>query len=118
MDTINVRVKAKTDTTANWTLVHGTFTPLKGEMIIYSDARTANGVLIPGIKIGTGNAYLGDLPFIDDDTRTSLLNHINNGDIHVTAAQKSFWNGKIDVDETDGEVVNETLIFTRDDWRA
>lgn len=118
MDTVNARLKVKMDTTAAWTLVGGSFTPLKGEIIVYSDYQTADGAVIPGIKIGTGNAYVGDLPFVDEDTRATLLAHIGNADIHVTAAQKTFWTGKIDVDETNGEVFNETLIFTRNDWRG
>ena len=118
MDTINARILAKNDTTSNWNMVRGSFTPKKGEIIIYNDYQTVNGQLIPGIKIGTGNAYVGDLPFVDEDTRATLLAHIGNADIHVTAAQKSFWNGKIDVDETNGEVSDETLIFTRNDWRG
>lgn len=118
MDTVNARLKVKMDTTAAWTLVGGSFTPLKGEIIVYSDYQTVDGTVIPGIKIGTGNAYVGDLPFVDEDTRATLLAHIGNADIHVTAAQKTFWAGKIDVDETDGEVSNETLIFTRNDWRG
>jgi hypothetical protein len=123
MDTINTRLKVKTDTTANWALVSGTFTPLKGEIIVYSDYQTVGEgneqTVIPGIKIGTGNAYVGDLPFVDQDTRATLLAHISNSGIHVTGRQKAFWSNKIDIDESSGqEVRNETLIFTRDDWRV
>lgn len=84
---------------------------------IYNDSQTVT-TYIPGIKIGTGNAYVGDLPFIDEDTREELLLHINNGDIHVTANNKSFWNNKINIDDTvididTGALDEETLIFTR-----
>lgn len=123
MDTINTRLKVKTDTTANWALVSGTFTPLKGEIIVYSDYQTVGEgneqTVIPGIKIGTGNAYVGDLPFVDQDTRATLLAHISSSGLHVTGRQKTFWSNKIDIDESSGqEVQNETLIFTRDDWRV
>ena len=43
MDTVNARLKVKMDTTAAWTLVGGSFTPLKGEIIVYSDYQTVDG---------------------------------------------------------------------------
>ena len=63
---------------------------------------------IAGLKIGNGNAYLGDLPFLD----TLYLNHINNTDIHITAAERQKWNEKVTcfpslMDE-------EMVIFTKD----
>ena len=73
---------------------------------------------IPGLKIGNGNAYVGDLPFVDDDTRDLLLSHIQNNEVHVTPNEKTFWSGKVDIDESFGEVYDDTLIFTRDDWRG
>ena len=89
----------------------------KGEIIVYSDYQTVDGTVIPGIKIGTGNAYVGDLPFVDEDTRVTLLAHIGNADIHVTAAQKTFWTNKINIDDSyeiiHGDLEDETLIFTR-----
>lgn len=53
-------------------MVEGSFIPLKGEIIVYDDYAIAtyeeNGetktINVPGIKVGTGNAYLGDLSFI------------------------------------------------------
>ena len=97
MSTINTRIQLKRDTTANWTLVHGTFIPLEGEVIIYTDYRseTVNGVTrnIPGMKIGTGNAYLGDLPFVT-----------------VTSEEILFWNSKLNMEDT---ITDETLVFNR-----
>lgn len=117
MDTINARIKAKTDTTANWDLVAGTFIPLKGEVIVYSDYLTVDNEKIPNIKIGTGNAYVGDLPFVDKDTRAKLLTHISDARIHVTSAEKTFWNHKVDIDDSYevvyGSLLNETLVFIR-----
>ena len=63
-------------------------------------------------KIGDGRAYVQDLPFVNDDLRDQLLNHINNPEIHVTMAEKLFWNNKINVNDA-SEVVNEALIFNR-----
>ena len=81
---LNVRIESKHDTTANWNNARG-FVPLPGEIIIYDDyetktwteeeygetvTKTAN---IPNIKIGTGNAYVQDLAFVDENTRKMLL---------------------------------------------
>ena len=121
---IDARIKMKRDTTARWNAAVG-FTPLKGEIIIYDDYQTVtyeeNGVTktkkIPGVKIGTGNGYVQDLPFVDEDLRDRLMEHINNIEIHVTLGDKAFWNNKINVDDSyemvHDELVDETLILNR-----
>ena len=126
--TINPRIKLKRDTTANWNNARG-FIPLQGEVIIYEDYETktytveeygeivTKTVNIPNIKIGTGNAYVQDLAFVDEKTRTMLLDHIHNQDIHTTLAEKLFWNNKINVDDAEeqisGELEDETLVLNR-----
>ncbi len=126
--TINPRIKLKRDTTANWNNAIG-FIPLQGEVIIYEDYETktytvqeygetvTKTVNIPNIKIGTGNAYVQDLAFVDEKTRDILMAHIQNHDIHVTLAEKLFWNNKINVDDAEeqisGELKDETLVLTR-----
>lgn len=113
------RIKLKRDTTVNWNNARG-FIPLEGELIVYNDYATirkiVNGneqdVVVPAIKIGDGRAYVQDLPFVNDDLRDQILNHINNPEIHVTMAEKLFWNNKLNVDDS-SEVVNEALIFNR-----
>ena len=63
-----------------------------GALYIWSDYRQdEKGNNIPGVKIGDGNAYIKDLPFQDED----FLKHILNTDIHVTPAEKEFWNNKV-----------------------
>lgn len=125
---VNARIKSKHDTTANWNNAIG-FIPLPGEVIIYDDYQTKTWTeqeygetvtktkLIPGIKIGTGNAYVQDLAFIDEDLRDMLLAHINNTEIHTTLAEKLFWNNKLNTDDsydiTHGELQDETLILNR-----
>lgn len=102
MDNINARIQLKRDTTANWNKVKGTFIPLEGELIIYTDYRTEtytdSGVTrtrhIPAFKVGTGNAYLGDLAFAI-----------------VTPEEIAFWNNKLNIDEN---VTDEKLVFNRD----
>lgn len=125
---VNARIQSKHDTTANWNAAVG-FIPLPGEVIIYDDYETKTYVVeeygrpvtktvyIPNIKIGTGNAYVQDLGFVDEKTRDMLLEHINNQEVHTTLAEKLFWNNKLNCDDSDdiihGELVDETLILNR-----
>ena len=125
---VNARIRLKHDTTANWNNARG-FIPMAGEIIIYDDyqvktwqveeygeivTKTEN---IPGIKIGDGQAYVQDLPFVDKDLREKLMTHINNIDIHTTLAEKLFWNNKVNVDDAyeqiHDELEDETLIINR-----
>ena len=126
--TINGRIQVKRDTTENWNNARG-FIPLAGEVIVYTDYEVKTYMVeeygqmvmktayVPNIKIGTGNAYVQDLAFVDERTRDILMEHINNHDIHVTLQEKLFWNNKINVDDayeqTHDELVNETLILNR-----
>lgn len=126
--TMNTRIQLKRDTTQHWNEARG-FIPLPGEVIIYEDYETktytveeygetvTKTVNIPNIKIGTGNAYVQDLAFVDEKTREILMDHIRNQDIHVTLAEKLFWNNKINVDDAEeqitGELEEETLILNR-----
>ena len=118
---IKTRIQLKRDTTANWNAAIG-FRPLEGEIIIYLDGRQMekDGEMIdlPTIKIGDGKAYVQDLPFVDDDTRDTLLMHINDALSHVSQRDRSFWNHKVDIDDLyenlNEELEDETLIFSRD----
>lgn len=128
MSTANKRIQLKRDTTENWNNAVG-FIPLPGEIIIYEDYEVKTYVTeehgeaivkvvsIPNIKIGTGNAYVQDLAFVDEKTRDILMTHIQNYDIHVTLQEKVFWNNKINVDDAEeqisGELEDETLILNR-----
>ena len=85
----------------------------KGQIVIYMDHGTVeddegNVKEVPGIKIGDGNAYLIDLPFVGDDVAdvilTRLNNHLANQDIHVSAADRLKWDKKVDV-----RMVNDDL---------
>ena len=122
--TINSRIQLKRDTTEHWNQASG-FIPLPGEVIVYTDyesyQKEVNGImktiLVPNIKIGTGNAYVQDLAFVDEQTRDILIEHIHNQDIHTTLQEKLFWNNKINVDDAEeqitGELEDETLILNR-----
>ena len=119
MKQFDTRIRQKIDTTANWNMARG-MVPLDGEIIIYKDYKTVtkevNGeskiINIPGIKIGDGRAYVQDLPFIDDELRDDLLDHINNTDIHTTPAEKMAWWNKLNVNDY-SEVVDGALVFNR-----
>ena len=126
--TMNARIQIKHDTTENWNNATG-FIPLPGEIIVYDDyevktytvqeyGETVTKIInIPNIKIGTGNAYVQDLAFVDETTRDILLEHIHNQNVHTTLQEKVFWNNKINVDDAEeqitGELENETLILNR-----
>jgi hypothetical protein len=126
--TVNTRIQLKRDTTEHWNNAQG-FIPLAGEVIVYTDYETktytveeygetvTKMVEIPNIKVGTGNAYVQDLPFVDEKTRDILMEHINNHDIHVTLQEKLFWNNKINIDDSEDiihdELSDEVLILNR-----
>lgn len=126
--TVNTRIKIKHDTTENWNNAVG-FIPLPGEIIVYDDYEIktytveeygeviTKTALIPNIKIGTGNAYVQDLAFVDEKTKDILMEHINNQNIHVTLQEKLFWNNKVNIDDAYAqihqELEDETLIFNR-----
>lgn len=128
MKEFNTRIKSKHDTTANWDNATG-FIPLAGEIIIYDDYKQIPYVVeedgelvtkilnVPGIKVGTGNGYVQDLAFVDEELRRTIMAHINNNEVHVTPEDKIFWSNKINVDDSEdilfGELSDETLILTR-----
>jgi len=102
-------------TTDFWDSCRG-YIPNKGQIIVYSDYKTitkdGETVTVPAIKIGSGNGYIQDLPFVGDDIRDEILKHTSNTNIHVTPEEKAYWNNKLNVTDI-REVVNETLIFNR-----
>lgn len=116
MDYTKGRILVTRDTTSNWNN-HRSFIPMLGEIIIYTDHGQiddgyGNLINVPGIKIGDGNAYLIDLPFVGNDVRYEILQqlnaHENNTNIHVTQADRDFWDNKLNY-----TINNETLIFNR-----
>lgn len=98
-------------TTAEWQSTP-LYIPAAGEVLVYTDHGTidVNGetIPVPGIKVGDGIAYGIDLPFVGDDVLVSVVERISahegNTDIHTTAAEKAFWNNKLNC------VVSEELL--------
>lgn len=105
-------IEVRMNTTAYWNSMPD-FVPKRGMMIVYTDSgQTPDGRDVPGIKFGDGSAYLIDIPFVNEDMTLELerlLNqHILNSDVHVTPAEKAFWNNKLNCAVNDG-----TLILNR-----
>lgn len=82
-----------------------------GKIYIYSDYKTTEEndkiVYIPGIKIGDGTTYIGDLPFLNQDIEKRIYQHISNSAVHITPEERVFWNNKVRCYDD-----NENLIFT------
>lgn len=104
------------NTTAGWNS-NPQYLPKAGEICIYTDYATiqddmGNDIVCPGIKIGDGNSYLIDIPFVGTEIRyavlQSLRQHESNTVIHVSQADRDFWNSKLNYD-----VSSEELIFNR-----
>lgn len=119
MKKFDTRIRHKIDSTENWDAALGMI-PLEGELIIYSDYKTIKkeidgeirDVAIPGLKIGDGMAYVQDLPFVGEDLRDQILEHINNPEIHVSMRDRLFWNNKLNVDDA-AELVDGALMLNR-----
>ena len=110
-------------TAAEWAAVPG-FQPRRGQIVVWADHGTAlsGGVelVVPGFKVGDGNAYNVDLPFVGDDVEQSLLSalaaHAADAS-HLSVGERSSWGHKITVgdpsDPSDDRVVGETHVITR-----
>ena len=100
------------DTTQHWA-EQITLVSESGALYIYSDYGNVDGVNVPAIKVGDGQAYVVDLPFVSDDTRDTLIAHVGDSGIHVTAQKKTFWDNKVTA------IINsndpENLILTKND---
>lgn len=106
-------------TTAYWNSQIG-FIPADGEIIIYTDYQTITKISpitgeeitmpVPAIKIGTGNAYVQDLAFVDEWERDLLLSHIQDMQIHVSPQDRQRWDNKLNCEN---QITGETLILNR-----
>ena len=104
------------NSTAGWN-ANPQYLPKPGEICIYTDAVVVtddlgNTITYPDIKIGDGNTYLIDKPFVTAGVRYTVLNalweHENNHVIHITQEEREFWNNKLNTD-----VSGEELILNR-----
>ncbi len=109
----------KYGTTEHWNSAAG-FIPGDGEIIVYTDYQTITKISpvtgeeitmpVPAIKIGTGNAYVQDLAFVDEWERDLIYDHIHNTDVHVSPEDKQRWNNKLNYEQN---IQNETLVLNR-----
>lgn len=80
------------------------YVPKLGEFCLYTDTQT--------LKIGDGQVAIVDLPFVKDKDVPQLMealnSHVNDKNVHITNAERSFWNDKLNC-----TVSNEELVFTR-----
>lgn len=86
---------------------HLDYIPMEGELIVYTNYDTKDGVDIPAIKVGDGLAYAADLPCVGDYDRDALLDHIQDTVVHITEDERAFWNNKVRCYLDD-----ETIVFT------
>ena len=108
-------------TTSYWN-EHYDYVAPRGTILIYTDHGTVTVTVnneqvtktVPGIKIADGSTPLIDAPFVGDDVaaaiRSEISNHINDNVRHITAAERTFWNNKINCVDT---VSNNNLILNR-----
>lgn len=86
----------------------------KSHIYIYTDYSTVesdgNTITVPNIKIGDGAAYLIDNPFITASIEDLMQLHINDDIKHITAEERSVWNGKVRCYLSAND--NETVVFT------
>lgn len=80
----------------------------KGCVYVYTDYQQIDNNDVPGVKIGDGNAFLADLPFLD----AVYAKHIADTVIHVTQADRDRWDNKVTcyLDNYD----DENLVFSKE----
>ena len=103
------------DTKANWN-AQASMISERGAFYIYSDYRTevdevGNPTFYPGIKIGDGVSYLIDLPFMSDTAAIELYEHLADETVHISQAERLFWNNKVssylDANDTENLVLSK-----------
>lgn len=82
-----------------------------GHIYVYLDHHIKDGILYPAIKIGDGTGYLLGNPFIGDYEAEMLIDHISDTDVHITSAERTFWNNKVTCYMS--TVDNENIIFSK-----
>ena len=100
--------KIRYNTTAGWNS-QVTLVSEEGVVYVYTDyLLNENDDPIPAFKVGDGLAYLIDLPFNEDINSK----HIQNTHIHITDAEREYWNNKVTVFLDAGQP--EELVFSKE----
>lgn len=90
-------------TKAEWQVRYA-YTAPRGTILIYTDNgsyedENENTIVVPAIKIADGSTPCADLPFVGDDIKAEIMRqlqaHITDNVRHITAAERTFWNNKI-----------------------
>lgn len=85
--------KVKCDTTEGWNSQIDLIAE-EGVVYVYTDyLLNEDNEPIPAFKVGDGLAYLIDIPFNEDINSK----HIQNTNIHITDAEREYWNNKVTV---------------------
>ena len=95
-------------TTEHWNK-QKTLIAVKGMIYLYSDFKKVTGengkeYYIAGVKVGDGNSYLIDIPFLNSDS-VAMAEHISNTKIHVSPADRLLWDSKYKISEKDGTLI-------------
>lgn len=98
-------------TTAEWN-AQPSLVGKSGHIYVYTDYMEVDGVTYPGLKIGDGNAYLIDAPFVDGGVYDLLMQHINDTIAHITSEERAAWNNKVRCYISEDNI--ETIVFTTD----
>lgn len=104
-------------TVAEWGTRYNFVAP-QGTIMIYTNHGTIETndttIAVPAIKIADGSTPCIDLPFVGDDVKqeimTTINNHINDNVRHITAEERTFWNNKLNCEDT---VTSNNLILNR-----
>ena len=110
---LNVGRNVRYNTTAYWN-AQPDLVSESSIIYVYTDYKTTqdehgNITYVPGIKVGDGNAYLIDLPFVIGND-SELMTHVLDSEAHVTQAEREFWNNKVRPIISDSD--QEKLILT------
>lgn len=79
---------------------------------IYTNYKTVDGQNMAGIKVGDGQAYLIDNPFLDEFNYNLITTHTSDTTAHVTSAERTSWNKRVACYYS--LTNNETLVLTTD----
>ena len=94
------------NTTAGWA-AQASLVSVANRIYVYTDHQVIDNKNVPGFKVGDGVAYLIDLPFSDQ----AYIEHINDSNIHVSAADRLSWENKVSCSVESGST---KLVFSTD----
>ena len=82
-------------------------------LVVYTDYQSyeeeGQTIYVPGFKIGDGNAYVVDKPFVGEADTKILQEHIEDTGLHIQPGEREFWNNKLNYEEPESDL----LRFTR-----